>query len=161
MLGLGVQDIFGNVPEIDFETGYKYFFGNMENYKRALMSILKSIKAKLPLLESMIMTDEYEGLRTITQTLRRMFGNIGANSLSELSYQLEMSLLNENKAILKENLENYMNHLFVFSENLEQLLKSLDVNSIEKEEVSFCNYDFTKTKESIKHSAHLLGRKII
>jgi hypothetical protein len=57
MRGEVTREMIQCVPEIDFNSGYKYFLGNMENYSKALMSILKSIKSKLPILESMIPPD--------------------------------------------------------------------------------------------------------
>jgi len=164
MVELITREMFDCIPEIDYNFGYRYFLNNMDNYKQALLSILKSTKSKLPILHSMLYTQEYEGLRMITQTLRRMLGNIGANSISDISYQLEMTLLNESDSRLQEELSEYIDILYEFSEHLELLLKRLDVkNSGKKDEerMSFRNYDFTKTKESIKLSADLLERKII
>lgn len=159
-----IRETFECIPEIDYSLGYRYFIGNMENYKQALLSILKSTKSKLPILQSMLRTKEYEGLRMITQTLRRMLNSVGANGLSDTSYQLEMTLLNDSDSILQEELVEYINLLYDFSEHLELLLKHLDVKNSgikEDENVSFRNYDFTKTKESIKLTADLLERKII
>ncbi|HWT26900.1 MAG TPA: hypothetical protein VN131_03095 [Mobilitalea sp.] len=164
MRGIVTPDMFECIPEIDFNVGYRYFLGNMENYKQALLSTLKSTKAKLPILQSMLQSEEFEGLRTITQTLRRMCGNIGANVIAELSYQLEVTILNEHNTRLKDELGDYIGSLTEFSEHLEQLLKNMDISNTvkyEEEQVSFGNYDFTKTKESIKLSTNLLDRKII
>jgi HPt (histidine-containing phosphotransfer) domain-containing protein len=158
------REIFDCIPEIDFTSGYRYFLGNMDNYKKALLSILKSTKSKLPILNSMQITKEYEGLRMITQTLRKMFGSVGANNLSESTYRLERTLLNESDFDLEAELGDFIEDLSVFAEHLEMLLKQLDVrNSGKKEEdtYSFRNYDFTKTRESIKLSGDLLERKII
>jgi len=157
-------ELFGCIPEIDFNTGYRYFLGNMDNYAKALMSILKSIKSKLPLLQTMNITQEYEGLRIITQTLRIMLGNIGASELSEVTYQLETALLNNDISYIRENLMGYIYSLAELSEHLESLLKNLDVKNMAKENESnscFIKRDFTKTKESIKLSNSLLDRKII
>lgn len=158
------REMFEGVPEIDFSSGYKYFLGNLENYSKALMSILKSIKSKLPILETMVYTQEYEGLRTITQTLRRMLGNVGAAGLSEATYRLETALLNEDSSAVQQQLNTYIVSLMELSGNLEVLLKKMDVKSMADNEgnnSSFMHYDFTKTKESIKLSAGLLERRII
>jgi HPt (histidine-containing phosphotransfer) domain-containing protein len=163
MRGIIEQEMFDCIPEIDFNSGYRYFIGNMDNYTVALLSILKSIKAKLPLLENMNYSGEYEGLRTITQTLRKMLSNIGAAGLAEETYQLETVLLNEDVANLQESLINYLGSLTEFSEHLELLLKKADVSSAKKntEQTGFLNYDFTKTKESIKRSKDFLERRIV
>lgn len=163
MMDIETQEVFNCIPGLNYRSGCRYFLGNMDNYKLALLSILKSIKAKLPILLSMQKTGEYEGLRMITQTLRRMLGNIGANSLSDLSYQIEMTLLNQESFNLKDELSDYIYYLDEFAENLELLLKhpGLKNSSKKEEQVSFRNYDFTKTKECIKLSANLLERKII
>ena len=164
MRGEVTREMFECVPEIDFNSGYRYFLGNMGNYTKALMSILKSIKSKLPILHSMHLSEEYEGLRMITQTLRKMLGNIGASRLAESSYQLELALFIDDETYIQEQLEAYILGMIALSENLETLLKKADaMNSADNKEVqnSFLNYDFTKTKESIKRSNDLLGRKII
>ncbi len=164
MRNIIMRDLFCCIPEIDFDAGYQYFLGNISNYRRALLAILKSIKSKLPLLHSMLITHEYEGLRTITPTLRKMLNNVGAISLAEFSYELEVSLFNDEDPILQRNLEQYLEHLIVFSDHLATLLKQMDMQEplkIEKETISFRDYDFTKTKESIKRSSDLLERRII
>jgi HPt (histidine-containing phosphotransfer) domain-containing protein len=164
MRGEITKEMFECIPEIDFNTGYRYFLGNMENYTKALMAILKSIKSKLPLLQSMYLSEEYEGLRTITQTLRKMLGNVGATALAETSYQLELALFNDDGAFVQDQLSSYIIGLIEISDHLELLLKRMDSKSAEGKEAdnnSFLNYDFTKTKESIRRSADLLERKII
>lgn len=164
MWELVTREMFDCIPEIDYSTGYRYYLGNMDNYKLALLSILKSIKSKLPILGAMQRTEEYEGLRTIAQTLNRMLQTVGAIDLSEASYQIEMVLLNQDDFKLQDELSEYIYNLIEFSDHLEVLFKLLDVKSTgkrEEEQVSFLNYDFTKTKESIKLSANLLERKII
>jgi HPt (histidine-containing phosphotransfer) domain-containing protein len=128
------------------------------------MSILKSIKSKLPLLQTMNFTEEYEGLRTIAQTLRKMLSNIGAAGIAESTYKLETALLNDDNAYIQEQLAYYIISLIELSDHLEILLKKMDVKGIAKDDEdnsSFLHYDFTKTKESIKLSSDLLERKII
>lgn len=164
MGGSVTREMFDCVPEIDFDSGNRYFLGNIHNYAQALLSILKSIKAKLPILQTMMMTQEYEGLRSITQTLRKMFGNVGAGELAEASYQLEKSLLNDELNTSPDLLAEYSDSLIVFAEHLELLFKTLDFkHRTDREENAsgFMNYDFTKTKESIRRSSDLLERKII
>jgi hypothetical protein len=112
----------------------------------------------------MLQTGEYEGLRSITQILQKMFNNIGALGLAEASYELEKSLLNGATNIMPELLSNYLDQLVAFSLHLELLFKTTDFKNtsvLEEEAASYFNYDFTKTKESIRRSSDLLGRKII
>ncbi len=164
MRGKVIREMFDCVPEIEFESGYRYFLGNMNNYTRALMSTLKSVKSKLPILHAMNLSDEFEGLRNIAQTLRKMLGNIGATGIAESTYQLELAVLNEDVVYLQEQLPGYIVSLINLSDHLESLLKNIDIKNNmneEEEQSSFLNYDFTKTKESIKLSTDLLGRKII
>ncbi len=164
MRGYMTRDMFACVPEIDFNSGYRYFLGNVRNYAQALLTTLKSIKAKLPILQSMNVSGEYEGLRSITQVLQKMFQNIGALELSETSYQLERLLLNDGLSGKPALLKEYIESLLVFSEHLELLFKALDFKNaapLTETSSTFLNYDFTKTKESIKLSSNLLGRKII
>lgn len=164
MRGIVTPEMFDCVPEINFETGYRYFLGNMDNYTNALVSIFKSIKSKLPILLSMEATYEYEGLRTITQTLRKMLGNIGATDIAETSYQLEQALLNYDLPYLRKHLRFFIIDLSLLTDHLEELLKKMEAAYSEKSEFensSFLHYDFTKTKESIKLSSGLLKRKII
>lgn len=159
-----IHEIFNQIPEINFNSGYRYFLGNMDNYALALMSSLKSIRAKLSILQTMCHTMEFEGLRTITQTLQRMMSNIGAIEIADYSYQLETALLNGNSTNVEELLTEYIDCLKEFSMRLEQLLKELNIEKVRKkqeEEISYLKYDFTKTKESIRLSSDLLERKII
>ncbi len=159
-----LQEMFDCVPEIDFDSGFRYFLCNVQNYSRALLSILKSMKSKMPIMNVMLQTGEYEGLRSITQTLNKMLHNIGAFSLAEASYEVERSLLNDESNTMTELLTDYIGRLVTFSQHLELLFKNTDFKnlpSIDEDAVSYFNYDFTKTKESIKRSSDLLGRKII
>lgn len=159
-----ILGMFECVPEIDFYLGYRYFLGNIQNYSRAILSILKSIKSKMPIMNLMLQTGEYEGLRSITQTLQKMFSNVGALGLEEASYQMEKALMNDELSAKPELLADYLESLVLFAEHLELFFKSADFKNTPKlEEVatSYFNYDFTKTKESIKRSSDLLGRKII
>jgi hypothetical protein len=109
-------------------------------------------------------SEEYEGLRTITQTLRRMSNSVGAVILAEASYELETVLLNDNSERTKELLTDYIFHLTELAEHLEILLKNTEGTKMAKDsegKSSFLNYDFSKTKESIKRTSDYLGRKII
>ncbi len=158
------HEIFECVPEVDFNVGCRYFLGNLQNYSRALLSILKSIKSKLPIMNQMLQTGELEGLRSITRTLQKMLNNIGASGLADLSYQLEIALLNDELGVRSELLIDYIEQLSAFSENLELLFKNKDwKNTSESKEdtTSYFHYDFTKTKECIKRSSDLLERKIM
>ena len=158
------RELFECVPELNFSSGYRYFLGNMENYIQAMLSTLKSMKAKLPLLESMYQLEEYAGLRTITQTLQRMMNNIGASDIAELSYLLETALLNNQNEVINDLLGEYIRSLSRFTEHLEDLFMGLDIKRngrLAEGQTSYLNYDFTKTKESIKLSSDLLERKIL
>lgn len=164
MKGEITKEMFECAPEIDFNAGSRYFLGNLDNYAKALMSILKSIKSKLPLLQSMYYSGEYEGLRTITQTLRKMLGNIGAAAMAETSYQLELTLFSEDGALVRDQLLSYIDNLVELSDHLELILKKMDSKTTGEtgdNNQSFLNYDFSKTRESIRRSNDLLDRKII
>ena len=157
------KEMFQCIPEIDFNLGYRYFLGSMDNYSKALLSILKSIKVKIPILRMMYQHKEYEGLRVILQTMEKMLSNIGATELTELTYQLEELLLNKEDARLRTMLNSYINDIETFSIHLEQFLKKADLTVItnQSEHKSFLNYDFTKTRESIRRSNDILERRII
>jgi HPt (histidine-containing phosphotransfer) domain-containing protein len=164
MKGNKAHEMFDCVPEIDYDSGFRYFLGNVQNYSRALLSILKSIKSKMPIMRLMLQSGEYEGLRSITQTLQKMFSNIGAHGLAEASYQLEKALLNDEIDARSELLVDYLEQLFLFSEHLELLFKNTNFKNpsdLAEDTASYFHYDFTKTKESIKRTSDLLGRKII
>jgi len=163
MRGELTNDMYALVPEIDFHAGSRFFLGNTSNYARALMATLKSMKSKLPLLHTMCLSEEYEGLRTITQTLQKMFRNIGAAALMEESYELEKALFEADRTGLTMQLSDYMLHLMELSDHLEALFRRMETQNSSQEErsSSFLNYDFSKTKESIRQSTDLIERKII
>ena len=164
MKGSLTQEMFQCIPEIEFNIGCRYFLGNMENYTKALLSTLKSIRSKLSLLRSMIYSEEFEGLRTISQTLRIMLANVGAVTLSEETYLVETVLLNGGSRQVKEHLSSYIANLMEFAEHLEILLKKVDSKPTarsDEEPSSFMNFDFTKTRESIRRSSNYLDRRII
>lgn len=164
MRGSSTREFFDCVPEIDYVSGYRYFLGNVQNYHQALLNILKSIKSKLPIMNMMLQTGEYEGLRSITQTFQKMLGNIGAYGLAEASYQLESARLNHELTTNPEVFIDYLNSLILFSQHLELLFQNLDLKSgcnLYQDSSSYFNYDFTKTKDSIKRSSDLLERKIL
>lgn len=158
-----IRDLFEPLPEIDFNAGYHYYLSNIDNYSKALLSTLKSIRSKLPLLKIMAKTSEYEGLRLITQTLRRMIATIGGETIVELSYQLEVALLNEDD-LFEEKLFEYLFTLEDLADRMEGLVKKLGfsyMNGSKDKSDSYFKYDFTRTKESIKLSADFIDRKII
>ena len=156
-------DIFALVPEIDFDSGYHYYLGNFDNYCRAILSTLKSIKSKLPLLRIMVETREYEGLRMITQTLRRMMVSIGGVSVAESCYQLEVSFLNQEDTFVN-SLTEFLLDLENLASRMEELIKMLGIqhhkSPIEIQD-SYFKYDLAKTRESIRLSADFIEKKII
>jgi len=157
------NDLFSLVPEIDFNKGYGYYLHNMDNYAKALLATLKSIKSKLPILRNMIETKEYEGLRMITQTLRRMMATIGGEKIAELSYKLELAFLNEDEGLNNKLLE-YLAALEDLAARMEEVIKKLPIQYSKTEhdkKVSYFNYDFTKTREIIEFSNDLADKKII
>jgi hypothetical protein len=157
-----IRNLFEHIPEIDFDKGYHYYLCNIDNYSKALLSTFKSIRSKLPLLKSMAETCEYEGLRMITQTLRRMMSTIGGEPIVELSYQLEKALLNDDEAFE----DRFFEFLFTLEElsfRMEELVKQLGFSHMKggREQDSYFNYDFTRTRESIRLSTDFLDKKII
>lgn len=159
-----IRGLFNGVPEIDFNIGYRYFLGNLDNYTKALMATLKSIKSKLSLLQMMSNSQEYEGLRLVTQTFRTMLSNIGAVEISEATYQLEAALLNEDRGYLIRNLTGYIYSLTELAENLELLLKEMNMKGSAKENQEnscFQRKDFSKTIEGIRRSEEFIIKKII
>lgn len=158
-----MQNLFNLVPEIDFNKGYGYYLHNMDNYSKALLATLKSVKSKLPILRTMIETKEYEGLRMITQTLRRMMTTIGGEKISDLSYKLEFALLNEADD-LNDKLIEYLVTLEDLADRMEELIKNLPVQYIKTDhdkKESYFNYDFARTKEIIEFTNELIDKKII
>ena len=158
------NNIFTCIPEIDFDHGYSYFLGNMPNYEQALLSILKSVKSKLPILHNMYRTSEYIGLRIITQTLRRMLSNVGALNLFDMSYQIEKTLMNQEAILLDLLIRDYIEALTEFEDHLEILIKKLNIPRplvSQDNNASFLKYDFTKTRESLRLSSDLIERRII
>ena len=111
-----------------------------------------------------MITQEYEGLRSIVRFLQKMLTNIGANSLVEDSYQLERSLLNGEIGLEPKLLEDYTEKLITFSMHLEQMFQKVEIRKImdkETDSPAFFRQDFTKTKECIKRTSDLLDRRII
>lgn len=158
-----IKKLFYPLPEIDFDSGYHYYLCNIDNYSKAILSTLKSIRSKLPLLRSMAETGEYEGLRMITQTLRRMMSTIGGEAIVELSYQLERAHLNEDD-LFEEKLLEFLFTLEDLASRMEDLVKKLGfphTKDNQKKQSSYFNYDFTKTKESIRLLADFIDKKII
>ncbi len=158
-----IRNLFEPLPEIDFVSGYNYYLCNMDNYSKALLSTFKSIRSKLPLLKDMAETSEYEGLRMITQTLRRMMATIGGDVIVELSYQLERAHLNEDD-LFEDKLFEFLFTLEDLASRMEELVKGLGfphMKGNQEKQDSYFNYDFTRTKESIRLSADFIDKKII
>lgn len=157
-----IRGLFGQLPEINFIAGYRYYLGNIDNYAKALLSILKSIKSKIPILKTMIESGEYEGLRTITQTLRRMMSTIGGETIADFAYEMESALLN-NDSMLDDKLIEFVFTLEDLASRMEEVIKRLGVYSRDDKNrnASYFNYDFSRTKESIRLSTDFIDRKII
>lgn len=157
-----IKNLFELLPEIDFNTGYRYYLCNIDNYSKALLSTLKSIRSKLPILKTMAETSEYEGLRMITQTLRRMMSTLGGETIADLSYQLEMYYLN-NDDLFEDKLFEFMFTLEDLASRMEDIVINLGFSNMkgrDKKE-SYFNYNFARTKESIRLSADFLDKRII
>lgn len=157
-----IKKLFYPLPEIDFNTGYHYYLFNIDNYSKALLSTYKSIRSKLPLLKVMAETSEYEGLRMITQTLRRMMSTIGGETIVELAYQLELAYLNEDD-LFENKLFEFLFTLEDLASRMEELVKQLGFSHMKgsRKLDSYFSYDFTRTKESIRLSADFIDKKII
>lgn len=157
-----IKKLFYPLPEIDFNTGYHYYLCNIDNYSKALLSTYKSIRSKLPLLKVMAETSEYEGLRMITQTLRRMMSTIGGETIVELAYQLELAYLNEDD-LFENKLFEFLFTLEDLASRMEELVKQLGFSHMKgsRKLDSYFSYDFTRTKESIRLSADFIDKKII
>lgn len=158
------KELFRMTPGIDYNIGCRYFLGNIHNYTQALLSTLKSSRSKIPILYSMYQSREYEGFRLIIQTLRRMFYNIGASDIAELSYKLELSYLNRDENDFCNELDAFIGRLYDFTCRLEDLLKKLDLRgclSMSEEQTPLMGYDLTRTRQSIKLSQDFIERKII
>jgi hypothetical protein len=158
-----IARLFESIPEIDFKKGYHYYLCNIDNYSKALLSTFKSIKSKLPLLKNMAETGEYEGLRMITQTLRRMMSTIGGETIVEMAYQVEMALLNEDESF-EDRLFELLFTLEDLSSRMEELIKRLGFSHMRdggSGQDSYFNYDYSRTKESIRLSTDFIERKII
>lgn len=158
-----LRDLFALVPDIDFSTGYQYYLYNMDNYAKALLATLKSIKSKIPILKAMLDSNEYEGLRTVTQTLRRMLTTIGGEQVADMSYRLEISFLNDDKDF-RDNLYDFLIALKELAAGMEELIKRLEQYNIkvsEDKRTSYFNYDFSRTKESIRRISDYIEKKIV
>lgn len=158
-----VGEIFKVVPEIDFDSGYQYYLYNFHNYSKAILSTLKSVKSKLPLLRHMAETKEYEGLRMITQTMRRMMGGIGGALIADRSYDLEVALLNQEDTF-NDTLIEYLCNLEDLASRMEELVKKLGMSYVKEgsqDQGSYFKHDFTKTRESIQLSTDYIKKKII
>ena len=111
----------------------------------------------------MIETKEYEGLRMITQTMRRMMSGIGGAIIVDLSYNLELALLNQEDT-LNDTLIEYLTNLEDLASRMEELVKKLGMPYVKedrKNQGSYFAHDFTKTKESIRLSTDFIEKKII
>lgn len=153
-----VREMFKLVPEIDFNIGYRYYLYNIENYAKALLATLKSIKSKLPILRIMLETQEYEGLRTITQTLRKMMNTVGGEKISELSYKLETALLNEDDN-LNDRILEYLLTLEDLSDRMEELVKKLGVGlakSNNDQKSSKFNLNYARVREFNQFTENML-----
>lgn len=127
-----IKEQLSSLPEINADRGLRHCIGNIKNYRQALYMVLKSCKFKIPLMESMLDSGEYEGLRIILNTLGQLFDNIGADSLVKQSEYLELCILNINSGALKNALEaeealtSYINTLTDFVYRLEDALHAID-----------------------------------
>jgi hypothetical protein len=98
----------------------------------------------------------------ITQTLRRMMSTIGCDTVVDLSYQLEMALLNDDESF-EDRLFEFLFTLEDLSSRMEELVKQLGFSHMKErmKQDSYFNYDFSRTKESIRLSTDFLDKKII
>lgn len=127
-----IKEQLSSLPEINAERGLRHCIGNVKNYRQALFMVLKSCKFKLPLMEVMLDTGEYEGLHIIIKTLGQLLDNIGADSLVKQSRHLEICILNIDSGTLKgspeaeETLTAYIHTLTDFVYRLEDALRAID-----------------------------------
>jgi HPt (histidine-containing phosphotransfer) domain-containing protein len=147
-----LKEKFLDIPEIDVEKGFRYCVGNLTNYKKSLLIAIKSVKAKLPLMHSMLKSNETDGLRIIAHTLIKVMDTIGADSLSQQALELETAALNNQEKETHNLLSEYILTLENFISRLETVVRSIDgTETLEEIGTSNMNYDFTKTKELLRN----------
>lgn len=146
------------LPGVDIDKGLRLSVNNVESYKKALYCALKSIRFKLPLLDSMIESGEYEGLRVITHTLGQLLTNIGADGIAKRGYELECTVLNAPPSVLLEETIAYRNELAYFLEALEEAIRMLDTHSsvLKRHQV----YSPEETRQLLKEAFPTRSKKI-
>lgn len=122
------QDLFRHAPELNYEVGMKYFLGNMVNYRKGILSCIKSIEHKLPILCEMYETKDYDGLAIIAKNLSSLLNNIGAIEISKILYKMEELELNKSFEELSSMLHSYILELENLSGNLKALATELEVS---------------------------------
>lgn len=147
------------LPSVDVDKGLRLSVNNMKNYKKALYCALKSIRFKLPLLDSMIDTGEYGGLRVIIHTLCQLLSTIGADSMAERGYALECTVLNADPSVLQEETINYRNELAYLMDALEQTIRMMDSFPDTPSQLHRC-YTPEQTRELLKESFPARSKKI-
>lgn len=117
------QQLFEQAPELNYEVGFKYFLGNFDSYKRGLLSCIKSIQHKLPILLDMLENDDYTGLGVITKNFHKIMTNIGAIEIATISYKLEVMELNSSNDDISALLEEYIDKLNELSLHMKAMLQ--------------------------------------
>ncbi len=132
MDSLYIKEQLRSLPEIDADRGLRHCVGNIKNYRQALYIVLKSCKFKIPLMESMLDSGEYEGLGILLNTLGQLLGNIGADNLVKQAQYLEICILNIHSGAIRNALEaeealtSYIYTLTDFVYRLEDALRAID-----------------------------------
>ena len=119
-------ELCSGVKQIDAEAGLYYSVGNVENYKKAFLVALKSIRSKLSILTGMLEWKDYSGLTSVARMLNRICTSIGAKHLAEYTMQIETASLNSDVAYLDVQLPLFYAELETLLTDLEQLMRKID-----------------------------------
>ena len=108
-----------NLPGINIEIGLKHVAGNQKLLRKLLLEFLRDYGDAIPILKSKL-KDEMSTAHRMAHTLKGVAGSIGASSLQSAAFALEMAIKNETS-------EDFDKLLSSLEQNLEPLLKGLEV----------------------------------
>ena len=117
------------IPDLDIQSGIRRFGDNEDFYKKMLRKFIFSNNQTCVKLQELINKKDFEEAHLLIHTLKGESGNIGAEKVSKLSRQVELSLLSKDVVGIDKEIELLDTSLNEISMALNKYFKDASVIS--------------------------------
>lgn len=115
---IAVDEILDSVSGLNYPKGIEFMAGSVENYMKVLMVSVKNISENYHAIELAYENKRMDNVALYFHSLKGIFLNIGAESLAEISRQLEMAAKAEEFETVMDRIPDFVKQVQEFDEQL-------------------------------------------